>query len=173
MVSKKIKIQEYTSSSIKGKSTRSSPKKIIKSSNTYSDLNINFLKLSVAMVKANTTRSSSLSNVVYDTCLSALSIYGLIESKGSTVALRDGFRKKYRDFSKTSRTGELAQAINYIFAQEKLGYKFVLDYDEFIYTTKTPIKKSVPRQTMFSLVKRVKISLYLNQKAALLHQNCL
>lgn len=142
MISKKIKIQEYTSLSIQDKSTRSSPKKLVKSSNTYSDLNVNFLKLSVAMVKANTTRSASLKNFVYDTFLSALSLNGLVENKGSKLALRDGFRNKYRDFSKTSRTGELAQAINYIFAQEKLGYKFVLDYEEFISATKTPTKKT-------------------------------
>ncbi|EII2981675.1 hypothetical protein LG772_000203 [Vibrio parahaemolyticus] len=143
MFSKSIKIKEYTSTSIQGKSTRSCPKKIVQSTNSHTDLKINFLKLSVAMVKANTTSSSIYcGSLVYDSILSALNLNGLMDHQASRVSLRDGFREKYRDFSKSSRTGELAQAINYVFAQEKLGYKFIFDYDEFLIANNIPAKTS-------------------------------
>lgn len=141
MTSQKIKVNEYTSASITGKSTRKSLKSIDRASNVHSDLKINFLKLSTAMVKANTTICQSMLSQVYDIFLSALMLRGLLDCNQSRICLKDGFREKYRDFSKSGRTGELAQAINYIFAQEKLGFKFVIDYDEFLTAC------SIPRKT--------------------------
>lgn len=141
MISQKIKVKEYKSTSITGKSTRESPKSVDRASNVHSDLKVNFLKLSTAMVKANTTTGQSMLSQAYDIFLSALMLRGLLDCDKSEVCLKDGFREKYRDFSKSGRTGELAQAINYIFAQEKLGFKFVFDYDEFLKASSIPNKK--------------------------------
>lgn len=131
-MSQKIKVTEYTSASIKGESNKSSRKKIAKSTNSHARLDINFLKFSTAMVKANTTRSLDFPSQVYDIFLSALSLYGLLDYKQSKICLKNGFRDKYRDFSKSGRIGELAQAINYLFAQQQLGFKFVVDFDTFL-----------------------------------------
>ncbi|MGD8231343.1 hypothetical protein [Vibrio sp. TRT 1302] len=132
MISQDIKIKEYTSASVIGKSTRTSRRKIADSSQNHTALKVNFLKFSTAMVKANTTSSTSVLSQAYDIMLNALTLFGLLDLKPSSICLKDGFRDKYRDFSKSGRTGELGQAINYIFAQEKLGYKFVFDFDEFL-----------------------------------------
>tara|TARA_R100001244_G_scaffold2222_4_gene3622 strand:- start:997 stop:1665 length:669 start_codon:yes stop_codon:yes gene_type:complete len=132
LFTQKIKIQEYTSASILGSSTRQMPIRIIPSSIPQADLDVNFLKFSTAMVKANTTNISNVSSQAYDILLSALSLFGLFKYGQSHIKLKDGFRKKYRDFSKSGRTGELAQAINYIFAQERLGYKYIIDFDTFL-----------------------------------------
>ncbi len=94
------------------------------------------------MVKANTTIGQSMLSQAYDIFLSALTLRGLLDCNQSGICLKDGFREKYRDFSKSGRTGELAQAVNYIFAQEKLGFKFVFDYDEFL------TAYSIPRKTI-------------------------
>jgi len=136
VITQKIKIKEYTSASVVGKSTRPSPKKLVESSNTHSDLNINFLKLSSAMVKANISEIVSIKEQVFDAFLSGLGLLGLISYSQHNIKLKSGFRKKYRDFSRTGRVGELSQAINYIFAQEKLGFKFVLDFDTFLNNTR-------------------------------------
>ncbi|EII3443268.1 TPA: hypothetical protein GRI96_24155 [Vibrio parahaemolyticus] len=132
MLTQHIRIKEYTSASIIGRSTRASKLKIADSKNIHADLNINFLKFSAAMVKANTTSNGSAWSQAYDVMLSALTLFGLLDYKQSSVCLKDGFRDKFRDFSKSGRTGELGQAINFIFAQEKLGYKYIFDFDEFL-----------------------------------------
>ena len=132
MFTQKIKIQEYTSASILKPSTRQHPEKIISSPCRHVDLDVNFLKFSTAMVKANTTHISSVSSQAYDILLSGLSLFGLLNYKGSHIKLKNGFRKKYRDFSRSGRIGELAQAINYIFSQERLGYKYIIDFDTFL-----------------------------------------
>lgn len=128
----KIKIKEYKSTSIKGKSTRDKPRKIAKSDTVHEDLCINFLKLSTAMIKANITNSTNLQEESDDIWVASLSLIGLLASTDNKINLKDGFRKKYRDFSKSSRIGELGQAINYIFAQEKLGFRYVIDFETFL-----------------------------------------
>ncbi len=141
MNSQKIQIKEYKSASITGKSTRKNTKSIVRASKVNSELKVNFLKLSTAMVKANTTIGKSIPSQAYDIILSALMLHSLLDYKKPEIYLKDGFRQKYRDFSRSARTGELAQAINYIFAQEKLGFKFVFDYDEFLKVYSIPYKK--------------------------------
>lgn len=132
MITQQIKVKEYTSSSITGKSTRQQLKALKSSAQTHSGLDINFLKFSTAMVKANTTNILNVKEQAYDTLLASLSLFGLIDYNSKDINLKDGFRKKYRDFSKSGRTGELGQAINYIFAQEKLNFKYVVDFDTFL-----------------------------------------
>ncbi|MBT2771061.1 hypothetical protein J7J47_02300 [Halomonas sp. ISL-60] len=142
MFSQSIKVKEYTSSSIKGGATKGIPIKIIDSASVHGALKVNFLKFSVAMLKANTKSNSSAFSQAYDIMLNALFLYGLLDCKNSSICLKNGFRDKYRDFSRSSRTGELGQAINYIFSQEFLGYKYVFDFDEFLSVYSIASKKS-------------------------------
>lgn len=47
------------------------------------------------------------------------------------LQLKESRLQRLRDFSRTTRTGELAQGISYLFTQEKLDYPFVVDYHLF------------------------------------------
>lgn len=62
----------------------------------------------------------------------------MLDSDKTSLRACKGFRRKYRDFSKTSRTGELAQAISFVFAQENLSYPIVMDFHGFLASQGAP-----------------------------------
>lgn len=59
--------------------------------------------------------------------------------QSSNLRLFDGFRDRYRDFSKSSRTGEFAQAVSFLFAQEILNCPVVMDFRGYLQSIGAPV----------------------------------
>lgn len=131
MFYKIIKVFEYDSNAILRNTKLTKGVGLSNSIKNTSELRISFLKFAVSMVKANTISGNNIIEQAFDIMTNSLNLYGLIDS-GNSFSFKEGFRIKYRDFSRTSRIGEISQAINYILAQEVIGYKYIFDYDEFL-----------------------------------------
>ena len=88
-------------------------------------------QLRVAYGTARTLCSFHLDNkeLYFDLIASLISHFNFI-TKNNQDYLQI-FKSRYerlRDFSKTTRLGELAQGVNYLFTQERLNYPYVVDF---------------------------------------------
>lgn len=78
----------------------------------------------------------------------------IVECVGGNLRVTPDFRNRYRDFSKTSRVGELAQAVTFILAQDVLGYPIVCDFDGFLRTQNIPAMSSDEQTPDYALLFR-------------------
>lgn len=101
-------------------------------STSHAPLRVSPGRLSAALAKTILTINPSSLDLAYQTVISFLGIQAWISGHGNELRLRSGFRDSHRDFSKATRTGELAQALTLILAQDHLGYPFVSDYYGFV-----------------------------------------
>jgi len=133
-----IEISEYQSSSIT--SSKSHAKKSTTSGTIHGKAVIRFSKfrLAVALAKTILTRDPKDSDLIKEVRAALYMLDSMIDTNKTSLRVCNGFRKKYRDFSKNSRTGELAQAISFIFSQEKLCYPIVMDFHGFLASQGSP-----------------------------------
>lgn len=126
---KKIEVVEFTSSSINDKSIPGTKKKTnaVKKGNSGS-LSVSPSRLASALAKTILTISPSNSALALQAVESFLHFQGLIDTTASDFRLVKNVRNKYRDFSASTRVGELAQALSFILAQDVLKYRFIQDY---------------------------------------------
>jgi hypothetical protein len=118
---------EFTSASIKTTSARAA-----KAGSTVKTLRFSLFRLCVAVAKSVLTRDPTSENLVGEVWAALHTIGGTVDISQKDLRLVSGFRKKYRDFSRTGRMGELAQGISFIFAQESLRHPIVLDFAGFL-----------------------------------------
>ncbi|GHV92468.1 hypothetical protein AGMMS50268_29710 [Spirochaetia bacterium] len=123
---KEVAIYEYTHASVS--TTGAHLKK--NGNNDY--LNFSSLRLSIAMARTILSKNPADLDLFFQACSSFFGMQTIIESSDPKLKLTNDYSIKFRDFSLTGRIGELAQAINYIFAQDYLKYPIVVDFWGYI-----------------------------------------
>lgn len=120
---KKIPITEYSSSSITTK--YETPKPI----NNYADIKISPLRLVIATAKCSFTRTSSWIDESFEAISTFLRLNRMVaDSTNNSFLLKKQYINNLRDFSRTSRVGELAQGINFLLTQEVLKIPTPVDF---------------------------------------------
>ncbi|WP_299253799.1 hypothetical protein [uncultured Lacinutrix sp.] len=120
---------------------------VLKNKVVENDFDTNQLK--IAYATARTLCSFHLDNkeLYFDLIASLLSHLNFItKDKQDYLQIFESRYVRLRDFSKTTRIGELAQGVNYLFTQERLDYPYVVDFHLFhlkVYGTPYP-KRSSP-----------------------------
>ena len=120
---KKIPITEYSSTSITTK--YKNPISI----NNYADLKISPLRLAIATAKCNFTRTATWIDGSFEAMSTFLRLNRMVaDSTGHSFLLKEQYVNNLRDFSRTSRLGELAQGINFLLVQEVLKIPTPVDF---------------------------------------------
>ena len=65
----------------------------------------------------------------YDIIASLLSHLNFIDSTRTELVLSESRYKRLRDFSKSSRIGEMAQGVNALFVAKRLLFPYIIDFD--------------------------------------------
>jgi len=120
-----LDIAEYSSTSItthRARAKQVSTRKV----------QFSFFRLAVAAAKSILTNAPQSIDRWKKVRAAFYNLDCIVSTNSVPFALCDGFRREYRDFSKTSRIGELAQAITFILAQDVLKYPVVLDFDGYL-----------------------------------------
>lgn len=105
---------------------------VLKNKVVENDFDTNQLK--IAYATARTLCSFHLDNkeLYFDLIASLLSHFNFItKDKQDYLQIFESRYVRLRDFSKTTRIGELAQGVNYLFTQERLDYPYVVDFHLF------------------------------------------
>lgn len=120
---KQIPLTEYSSSSITTKY------KTPISINNHTDINISPLRLVIATAKCCFTRTSSWVDESFEAISTFLRLNRMVaNTTNNSFLLKEQYIKNLRDFSRTSRVGELAQGINFLLAQEVLKIPTPVDF---------------------------------------------
>ncbi|MEH7111566.1 hypothetical protein V7124_04180 [Neobacillus niacini] len=122
-----INLEEYTCVSARTKHSRL----IIKTRTGPTQLHFSALRVSVALARTILSINPRRIELAFQSMSSILSLQTLV---GNTkkLALVDDINLKFRDFSLTTRVGELAQAISYLFAQDILGKPIIVDFEGYL-----------------------------------------
>jgi hypothetical protein len=126
---KYVDLVEYTSNSA---ITKKVHLKKVPNSNYTSRLEFSATRLAIALARTIMALEPGNFDLVFQTISAYFNLQSIVDSGKKSLSLKSGFKTVYRDFSGTSRIGELAQAISYLFCQDILGYPLVLDYDSFL-----------------------------------------
>ncbi len=126
---RKIQIAEYPSSIITSKN-----KDIRKESPKYEkDIYITFFQLLISIAKSVLTRAD-----VYTPITSAFArsyvttIPFMLDDKDGYLAINYNNKDILRDFSKSTRHGEIAQGINYYLAKDIIGAYAIYDFKDYV-----------------------------------------
>lgn len=133
---KEVDIIEYTCSSTRKLNSRLHKKS---DSRVGGKLEFSAIKLSVALARTILSSDPSNLDLMFQICSSFFNMQSMIDTKSRNLKVNINVLNKYRDFSLTSRIGELAQAVNYLFVQEMLKYPAVVDYEGFISNQKNSL----------------------------------
>lgn len=118
------------------------------------DIHFSFFRITVASAKSILTRDPLSSGVWKDVRAAFYMLDSIVECLDGNLRLSPNFRKRYRDFSKTGRVGELAQAVTFILAQDVLDYPIVCDFDGFLSTQGIPAMRSDEQTPDYALLFR-------------------
>lgn len=126
---KEIDILEYTSLSAR---TLKAKLKQVSTSKYPDKMEISPIKLSVALGRTILSIDPRNIDLIFQVVSSFFNMQSIIDTKSKNLRVADSTMGKFRDFSLSGRIGELAQAINYIFAQEILKKPLVVDFKGFL-----------------------------------------
>lgn len=108
------------------------------------DFNTNILRIAYATARTICSYHPDYQELHLDILSSLFSQINLVDRNYKDfLAIKSNRYERLRDFSKSTRIGELAQGINYLFIQKK-GYPFIVDYKHFcdvsgiMYSGKSP-----------------------------------
>lgn len=132
--SKTVRISEYSSTDVEKKTKKGKGRRTLPAltPTSHPALLVSPGRLAAALGKTILTINPRSLDLAFQAVVSFLGMQAWISGKDSDLRLNSGFRGSYRDFSKTARTGELAQAITFILAQDHLGFPFVSDYGGYL-----------------------------------------
>ncbi|MCH4552200.1 hypothetical protein [Aestuariibaculum lutulentum] len=87
--------------------------------------------LDVAYYTGRTICTYTLTNqeLYFDIISSLLSHLNFVDLNNNNLTLSESRYKRLRDFSKSTRIGEMAQGINTYFVTKRLGFPYFIDYD--------------------------------------------
>lgn len=117
-----------------------------------SDFVLNDRQLVVAMVRSILTVNSGKSTRKYMAAIVRPTLQFLLEWKSAPkLRISDSFNSFVRDFSVTTRIGELAQGISYAFWMWERGYSWISDFGPWARTMLPPYAaKKSPDYVMFN-----------------------
>lgn len=99
-----------------------------------SNNSFSFTNLELAFATARATIGNSMPESVISIAEIRSSFYNLMtleDMRFSDFRLNSNSLNRYRDFSKTTRTGEIAQGVSFLFAQKVLQKRVVIDFKLF------------------------------------------
>ncbi len=94
----------------------------------------NIFKLDIVDLSYSTARTLcsyhlTEKELYFDVLGSMVSHVNFIDSKHTNFLLSESRYKRLRDFSKSTRIGEMAQGINYLFVSKRLNFPYIIDFD--------------------------------------------
>jgi hypothetical protein len=122
---KSIDITEYQNTSV---TTRRAG--LIKINN-HTPLTINSWELCVAMARTLCNEHISIPELYFDTIQAFFSLPFLINRANNNLRLNSNRLNRLRDFSRTNKIGEVAQALTWIYLEEKSSFPYVVDFELF------------------------------------------
>jgi hypothetical protein len=140
-----VPVTEYSSASVTKKNGQAKK-------TASRDIRFSFFRLSVAAAKSILTRAPLSVDMWKEVRACYYVLDSMIEHASLNLRMTSGFRQKYRDFSKTSRTGELAQALTFILAQDVIGYPIVCDFSGFLQSQALPAMKADEQTPDYALL---------------------
>lgn len=130
-----INFQEYTCVS-----ARTMHKRLVQKSRKGStQLQFSAIRVSVALARTILSINPRKIDLAFQSMSSIISLKTVIGNT-SKLTLVDNIEMRLRDFSLTTRVGELAQAISYMFAQDILRMPIVVDFEGYLHCQGYPIK---------------------------------
>lgn len=137
---KEIQIKEYDKKTVLTKHSG------LLEINEYSPLTIKGVQLSMAIARTTCNEYINYPELYFDAIQSLLGLQFLINKKNNNLKLNEGRVKRLRDFSRTSKIGELAQAITWLYLEEKSNFPFSIDFELFCKnnSVKIPAKSKTP-----------------------------
>lgn len=115
-------------------------------------MRFSLFRLAVALAKTVLTRDPVDEDLIKEVRAALYMLDSLLDMTVVDLRLAHRFRHKFRDFSKSSRMGELAQAASFVFAQEVLGHPLVLDFHGYLQSQKIPEVSPKVRTPDFALL---------------------
>ena len=123
---KEIDVREYTNSSV------ATPRKHLReAADTHPSFNFNGARLSIAIARTLASHHPTVKEFWLDIFMSAIGIRNIVSRDSREFKLIEDRLVRLRDFTRTSRIGEMAQGIAYLFSQDRLGYPIVGDFEHF------------------------------------------
>jgi hypothetical protein len=98
----------------------------------FDQMSLTSTRLAIAMARATLSIDVHNQDLVFETVANFLRLQPIINAASHNLKLNPIQTKSLRDFSLTSRIGELGQGLAYIFAQEKLKYPYVADFRGYL-----------------------------------------
>jgi hypothetical protein len=96
------------------------------------DFKLNHLRIGYATARTLCTYHLDKTELYSDIIASLLSHLNFITvNTNNYLQLKQSRLNRLRDFSKTTRVGELAQGINYLFVQDRLDFLYIIDFHFF------------------------------------------
>ncbi len=134
-----INVEEYTLASVTTKYAS------LSSTGTNQDLQFNGWKLAQGVAMTICSRHITEPEYWYDHISSLLSLSNLIHSKQPNVRISSNRISLLRDFSRTTRIGEISQGLVYLYMQNE-GYPYINDFHFFCANNQIniPAKTSTP-----------------------------
>jgi hypothetical protein len=98
----------------------------------FDQINFSAIKLFIAIARAAISSDVFNRDLLFEVAAQFLRFQPIINTKNRNLKLNTKYTSTLRDFSLTSRIGELGQGLSYIFAQDYLKYLFVGDFLGFL-----------------------------------------
>jgi hypothetical protein len=124
---KNLQIEQFTSTSAGLPRVR-----LARIPQAWPPLEVTPIRLAVSMAKAKLTADPRYTVLAIEAAATYVRLQFSIASKGNNLRVVDDFRSLYRDFSFHAYVGELGQAVSFLFAQERLGFPVVVDFEGFL-----------------------------------------
>jgi hypothetical protein len=122
---KSIEIIEYQNSSVTTK--RDGLIEI----NNHTPLTFSSWELSVAMARTLFNEHISIPELYFDSVQALFNLPFLISRTNNNLRFNSNRIKRLRDFSRTNKIGEVAQALTWIYLEEKSSFPYVVDFELF------------------------------------------
>lgn len=136
---KKFDVKEYSPKIVKGLKKVNASKA---PSHSYSPYKINLLRLAIAIAKCTFTKGPDRNYRIAETIINIVRVTTLVfKTSDERFLLNKQRLELIRDFSKTTRIGEIAQGVSFLFAQDVLRIPTPHDFSGFCETNYGEIPK--------------------------------
>ena len=122
---KNIDVTEYSNASVTTRRAR------LLEINNHTPLTFKSWQLSIAMARTLCNKHIGAPELYIDTIQAFFSLPFLINSVNNNLRLNSNRLNRLRDFSRTNKIGELAQAITWIYLEEESNFPYIVDFELF------------------------------------------
>lgn len=93
------------------------------------DFSMDIIDLAYATARTLCSYHLDKKELYFDIIASLLSHLNFVDASNGRLLLSESRYNRLRDFSKTTRIGEMAQGINALFVSKRLNFPFIIDFD--------------------------------------------